>query len=286
MSSEDPAPRNTPVNKILKNLLNLPKETITKMPILTDIAALSTGPANNRDGSAAAGKGFPQSPRDTARDQNGPLQKRLDRRYARVCVVHSELNKLNFRNVKPGTGFDDFIFQQTDFDIYKQISAEDFELFYVEGLEDYNESFYKKNFMMGREKLKTLISKSYHKDGDSYFCKTLNGEINPLLLGIVRTLHTSLDFVPLIGREELRTECAALIGFLQSCSTIDEGTAANLSAGFPAMFDDLLRALDGVAVTHLDTMVTTLSVKTENGKVSLYGTFRPQNKAFTLALAD
>jgi hypothetical protein len=31
-------------------------------------------------------------------------------------------------------------------------------------------------------------------------------------------------------------------------------------------------------------MVTTLSVKTENNKPALYGTFRPQNKAFTLAL--
>jgi hypothetical protein len=259
MSSEDSAPPSAPINKILKNLRSLPGEIVSKMPILAEIA----GSFGNPEGS---------------------LQRRLDRRYARVCVVHSELNKLNFKNIKPGTGFDDFVFQQTDFDIYKQISAENFKLFYIEGLDDYSESFYKKNFIMGKENLKALIKRSYQQEGDSYFCKTLNGEINPLLLGIVRTLHTSLDFTPFVGREEMQVECAALIDFLQSCSAIDEGTAASLSTGFPAIFDDLIRALDGVAVTHSDTMVTTLSVKAENNKPGLYGTFRPQNKAFTLPL--
>jgi hypothetical protein len=233
------------------------------MPILTEIADISIGKTAGPAGS---------------------LWKRLDRRYARVCVVHSELNKLNFRNAKPGTGFDDFIFQQTDFDFYKQISAENFVLFYIEGLDDYDESFYKKNFMMDREKLKALIGRSYSPAGDSYVCKTLNGEVNPLLLGIVRTLHTSLEFLPLIGKEELHEETAVLIRFLQSRSAIDEETAANLSAGFPALFGGLLRALDGAVVTHLDTMKTTLSVKVENGKPALYGTFRPGNKAFTIPL--
>jgi hypothetical protein len=261
----DDAALNTLVSRILKNLRNFPTETASKMPVLKEIADMSAG-------SAAGAKPC------------GILQKRLDRRYARICVVHSELNKLNFKNAKPGTGFDDFVFQQTDFDFYKQISAENFELFYVEGLDDYGESFYKKNFMMDKEKLKTLISRSYSPAENFYVCKTLNGAVNPLLLGIVRTLHTSLEFLPLIGSEELQAESAVLIRFLQSHSAIDGETAANLGAGFPVLFGGLLRALDGVVVTHLDTMKTTLTVKTENGKPALYGTFRPENKAFTIPL--
>jgi hypothetical protein len=264
----DDASLNTMINRILKNLRNFPAETASKIPVLTEIADISAGKAAGLQGQGS----------------RSLLRKRLDRRYARVCVVHSELNKLNFKNARPGTGFDDFIFQQTDFDVYKQISAENFAVFFLEGLDDYDESFYKKNFMMDKEKLKALIGRSYAPAGDSYVCKTLNGKINPLLLGIVRTLHTSLEFLPLIGKEELHGETAILIRFLQSHSAVDEESAANLSAGFPALFGGFLHALNGAVVTHLDTMKTTLTVKTENGKPALYGTFRPGNKAFTIPL--
>jgi hypothetical protein len=265
MNSDGSAPLDTLVNRILKSFRNFPVELTSQMPVLTDIANSSAG---------LAGGG----------ELRGTLLKRLERRYARICVVQSELNKLNFREAKPGTGFDDFVFQQTNFDIYKQIGAENFKLFFIEGLEDYSESFYKKRFMMDRRNLKALIDRSYHPEGEFFFCKTLNREINPLLLSIVRTLHTSLEFLPLIGKEELYAECASLIRFLRSCSAIDEEAAVNLDAGFPSLFGGLLRALDGATVTHSDTMTTILSVKTENGKPVLYGTFRPRNKAFTVAL--
>jgi hypothetical protein len=284
MSSDDSTAPDTPVSKILKNLRNLPGELSSGMPILMDIADISlntvfaprfteTGTADLLDSPGGRGP------------HRGLLRKRLDRRYARICVVHSELNKLHLRNAEPGVNFEDFVFRQTDFDIYKRISVKNFERFFVAGLDDYGESFYKKHLLMSRKNVMALIRDSYYLEAGSYFCKTVNGEINPLLLGIVRTLHTSLEFLPLIGREELREECTALINSLQSCSAIDREAAANLNVGFPALSNGLLWALDGAVVTHSDTMMTTLSVKEENGKPALYGTFRPQNKNFTIVLA-
>ncbi|MDR2661592.1 MAG: hypothetical protein LBC31_01185, partial [Treponema sp.] len=84
-------------------------------------------------------------------DKAGPLGARLNRRYLRVRTVQDELGKLDFEKARPGAALDDFVFAQTDFSVYKKISAEEFGLFSA-GLEDYDDDFYAGNFRMDREK--------------------------------------------------------------------------------------------------------------------------------------
>jgi hypothetical protein len=255
-----------PVTSFLRILLDLPAEAVGETPVLRDIAEL------HADGGNAGTRGI--------------IRRRLDRRYAGIRVVYSELSKLDFKKAKPGAGLDEFVFDQTDFDRYKKISREDFNTFFMEGLDDFEDSFYKTNFMIGREAVRKAIMRGYRPVREYYSCVEEGSEagmMNPLLLGILRTLHTSLDFAPLIKPEEALRECEIIIRFLQSKSELGEDALKDLSGSFPLFFAGLLRSLNSVSVIHRDGMTTTLSVR--DTPPVLYGTFHPSNKAHTIPLA-
>ncbi|MDR1306504.1 MAG: hypothetical protein LBK74_02885 [Treponema sp.] len=192
------------------------------------------------------------------------IRQRVESRYRRICFVYRELAKLDAAAQKSGapevsakdkaegnaTGsFEDFVFSRIDFSIYKKIDAEEFRLLFDEGLADYEELFFRKAFAMNREQVRETIQASYIRVGPFYVCKGAG----PLLLSIMRTLHTSLEFAPLLaGNDAVNAEQLGL----------------------------LTAALDGVVIRHDDGMETRLFIKDD----SLYGTFRPMNKAYTLML--
>ncbi|GHU61835.1 hypothetical protein FACS189445_4240 [Spirochaetia bacterium] len=268
MSFEGANAKDPAIGAFLGLMGKLPLELALKTPVLSDIADLSGG------SDSAAG--------DPAAAPQGLIRRRLERRYARICVVHAELGKLDFKQAKAGTGLEDLVFAQTDFDRYKKISREDFSAFFDEGLDDFDDFFYKNNCMMDRDAVRKTIFHCYRPKGEHYFCAAMN----PLLLGIMRTLHTSLDFAPLLRAEETQRECEILIRFLQSQSALGEDTLSELSHNFSALFAGLIRSLDKVMLVHPDGMITTLFIREQDGEGApvLCGTFHPSNKAHTIQL--
>jgi hypothetical protein len=251
--------RDRPLEDFLRLLRELPGELALKTPVLRDIADLGNNTVT------------PQS----------PLRRRLDRRYARICVVHGELSKLDFKKAKAGTGLEEFVFTQTDFDRYQKIDREDFNTFFDEGLDDFEDSFFKTNFTMDRGAVRKAIFHWYKSDGEQYLCVSAN----PLLMGIMRTLHTALNFAPLIKTEEALEECGILVRFLQSKSALGKDALSGLTENFSALYSGLLRSLNNVTVIHPDGMGTTLSFRPHETPPALYGMFHPSNKAHTIRLA-
>jgi hypothetical protein len=104
----------------------------------------------------------------------------------------------------------------------------------------------------------------------------------------MRTLHTSLEFVPLITKEELLRECTGLIRFLTSQSAQDKEAFFYLARDFDEVFCRLLRNLHKAEAVHADGMTTTLFMAPagddETSALTLWGTFRPLNKAHTIPL--
>jgi hypothetical protein len=248
------------VEIFLRILRALPEELARQTPLLSDIARLGRG------GGRAA---FP-----------GPVQRRLDRRYARIRVVYKELSKLDFSKAGAGTSLEDMVFAQTDFDRYRKIRRDDFSVFFDEGLEDFEDSFYKYNLMMDRGAVRRAISRWYRSEGDYYVCA---GE-NPLLQGIMRSLHTALDFAPLLRAEDILRESAFLVRFLQSHSALGEDDFSALTETWDSLFSALLRSLDKATVIHTDGMATTLFIQEGTEPPVLCGTFRPENRAHTIRL--
>jgi hypothetical protein len=246
----------------LRLLRTLPRELALGMPVLSDIAALGS----------PGGAGGDSAP--------GIIRRRLDRRYARICVVYRELSKLDFNQAGPGTALEDMVFAQTDFGRYGKISREDFTALFDEGLEDFEDSFYKHNLMMDRGAVRRAISRWYKSEGDYYVC----AGANPLLLGIMRSLHTALDFAPLIRPGEALEEAAFLIRFLQSKSALGDDALAALRQNPDAFFAALLRSLDKAKATHPDGNTTTLFIQEASDPPILYGTFLPDNKPHTIRL--
>ena len=207
------------------------------------------------------------------------VRRRIESRYRRILFVHKELDRLNAlakleppakkteaagdnseKNPLSRRSFEDFVFSRINFSVYKKIDTEEFNLFFNDGLSDYDDSFYLKFFSIGREEVKKIISESYVKAGPVYLCK----KSGPLLLSIMRTLHTSLDFAPLLGSDDIPGS---------------EGIKA------------VAGVLNGLVIKHNDGMETKLFVpKPENNNLNiqstalLCGTFHPLGKACTITL--
>ncbi|MDR0709685.1 MAG: hypothetical protein LBF77_06440 [Spirochaetaceae bacterium] len=223
-------------------------------------------------------------------DRAGPLGARLNRRYLRIRTVQDELGKLDFEKARPGATLDDFVFEQTDFSVYKKINAGEFSLFNA-GLEDYDDDFYTGTFRMDRGKTGALINSVYRRIGAFYYLNRKKHLHNPLLMAVMRTLHTSLVFRPLVTGEELMGEFTGIVRYLAANKVIDEKIFFPALQNFNAVYRDFLKLLDGSAVLHADGMVTTLAAEqvTEaafpgGGKIALKGIFHPRNKAYTMRL--
>jgi hypothetical protein len=212
-------------------------------------------------------------PEESAEALVNLIRQRIESRYRRILFVHTELAKIdtaaqqsldvsNSGTALTGGSFEDFVFSRIDFSIYKKIDAEEFNLLFDEGLADYEESFYQKSFAMGREEIHRTINGAYIKAGPFYVCK----KGSRLLLSIMRTIHTSLEFAPLLRDDDL--------------SGIDKLRA-------------LAEVLDALVIRHNDGMETKLFVPKEPVNAAgtkddplplLCGTFYPLGKACTVTL--
>jgi hypothetical protein len=258
--------------RFLSGLAALPPDMREKLPVLTDIAALCAG-------TPPAGPGAERG----AAAQRGPVRWGLDRRYLRICFVQSELERLDFRKAGTGVMFDDFVFDQIDFSAYKKISEEDYSLYSREGLEDFEAPFFTRNFRLSRESVLALIGGAYTRAGGFYCIKQEKMLSNPLLMSVLRTLQTSLEFAPLFTKEAVREECRTVLRFLCPGGGTEGGL--HREDGPDRLFAFLLRALHGVSAVHPDGMKTGLSALQEGKALLLRGTFRPQGKAYTIRLA-
>ena len=225
-------------------LENLPQDPALVIPLLRDLAA---GPGKN---------------------PGGVIKKRLDRRYARLCVIQDELNRLNDRQPEAGTSFEDFVFSRTDFSRYNNIPPENLEL-YTSGLEDYDEIFFTRNFRLSRKETAGAIAGAYKKTSAG-FCLIRPG---PLILSIMRTLETSPDMVPLMTEGEILEELRNIYAYIKA-GPFPAGSTGDF-------FRFLVQTMDQVTVTHRDGRETKLAAGPGGG---LSGIFRPRDKPWTLTL--
>jgi hypothetical protein len=214
------------------------------------------------------------------------IRRRIESRYRRIRFVYGELTKVDAKiqaedragpnSAVPGAGapgsgtirppgslpvyggsFEDLVFSTIDFSVYRKIDAEEFSLLFDEGLEDFDETFYQKAFKTSRENIRKTIFRFYLKVGPFYVCR----KTNPLILSIMRSLHTSLEFAPLFVPDDLAGE---------------------------GQYQAIIAALDGVVICHDDGMETRLFTRGPETKVEekavLWGTFHPLGKAHTIPL--
>ena len=228
----------------------------------------------------------------------GPLRQGIHRRYLRICFVHQELGSLDFSKAQQGIEFNEFIFEQIDFSIYYAIPQEDFVLFSSVGLEDFDEGFYNRFFQLDKAGAEAMIQGAYTLQGSQYCLRNEKFRFNPLLMSIMRNVHTSIDFAPLLSSDALLKECTALVHYLEQGSQGGEGLGKEvyfyLARGFKRFYARALAALDGASLRHPDGAITRLSAKVgsaatdrsgNDARISLLGVFNPGNKPYTIELA-
>jgi hypothetical protein len=230
----------------------------------------------------------------------GIITSRLESRYRRIRFVQEELGKLDLTQAGLGTSLEDFIFSRIDFSVYDKIDEKTFRLLYETGPDDYGDAFFESNFRRSRSETGNIIHRSYKKIGPFYYRLRGKGPLNPLLLSIMRTLQSSLEFRPLLGREEVLNECTGLIRFLQGEARNRPAYPAPgkesffyLAQSFGTLFRHIAAALDQLTLTHDDGMETRLFTETVPAAsppdagtpgLVLRGVFHPLNKPYTITL--
>ena len=236
-------------------VLSLKRDLPLSIPLLRELAALVTG-TEHKDPAA------------------GIIRKKIDRCYARLCRVQQELGGLDLKKAGPGmaqgSALEDYVFSKIDFSRYRKIEEKDFEEFFLEGLADFDDGFFKKNLSRGRKEIKNLIEESYKKTEGQYIIL----KENPVILSVMRTLDTSLESSPLFCAEEINEEVKKLLDFVS-------GRKEELLPGAGRLYRSLVFSLNGLSITHKDNMTTKLFIS-PNGDLS--GTFRPADKPWTLVL--
>jgi hypothetical protein len=201
--------------------------------------------------------------------ETGPVKKRINRLYLRLCRLQEELGRLDLKKAKPnislGLSLEDYIFSNIDFSRYREINENYFTTLFLEGQADFGEGFYIKNFNRSKSEIETLIVQSYKKVDGTYRI----GKESPLILSVIRTLETSLDNLPIFSLEEITKELDRI--------PAKYGGRENQEK----LYSLLVTSLDGVFITHDDGMTTKLSI-TASGELA--GTFRPADKPWTLVL--
>lgn len=208
------------------------------------------------------------------------VAQKMESRYRRIAFVQKTLKKIDFSKAKQGSNFEDFIFEQSDFSMYEKIDAETFSLLYIDGLDDLPDDFYTKTFSRDKSEIRKIISVRY-KLIDGFYVS----DGNPLLIPIMRSIHTSLDFVPFPHREHVQNDFKTLFAFLQKNAGLPEIFFQYLSQEDHHLFNALLRLFDNRELKHSDGMTSRFSVTEENGNPVLYAVFYPEGKAFTKLMA-
>ena len=244
-------PYRTTLKPFLDFIVSLKQDLPLSIPVLRDLALLET----------ESGKA------------SGVLERRMERRYVRLCRVQGELGRLDLKKAAPGVSPEDYIFSQIDFSRYREIEEADFIFFFQEGITDFDESFFKKNFGLSSDEIRSLMGKSYDKVIETFRIKNEN----PLILSVMRTLETSLEDSPLFTAEEINTELRSLINYLGGNTVFSPAEIKNTGK----LFSLLVLNLDSVIVTHRDGMETKLFISPRG---DLSGIFRPGDKPWTRVL--
>ncbi|QQO09764.1 hypothetical protein [Breznakiella homolactica] len=222
---------------------------------------------------------------DKARDRSVPaaecaLGKKIERRYRKVLFVQRELHRLDFKKASPARSFEDFIFGQTDFSAYEKISAEDFEGLFLAGMEDYTDGFFTAGLGMAREEAKTIARTGYKKDGDNFILE----KKHPVVLSVMRTIHTALEFAPLLDKEILAEETGLVFDFLEENKIIDRTFGEGLDRNFRDIFACILGLFHNTGTIQADGTETRLFTAPAKGRYCLCATFAPENKAHTMVM--
>ena len=241
------------IKPFLNFILSLNQNVRLLVPILSDLAVLIA----KRDSPAKSG---------------GYLFRRIDRLYLRLCRITGELGRLDFKKAAPdklkGFALEDFVFSSIDFSRYREIGEKEFNRLFTEGITDFSEDFFTRNFGLGVKEIQSVIKECYDK-AEGVFKLT---QENPLILSVMRTLETSLENQPLFTAREIHEEINKLKAFA------DEGPAFS---DMNALYPRLASSLDNAGVTHEDGMTTRLFISSEG---DLSATFRPENKPWTRVL--
>ena len=244
-------------------VVSLKRDLPLSVPILRELSALGTGRASEKEAAI--------------------IKRRLERVYLRMRRIQEELVHLDLKKAAAGVSPEDFIFSRIDFSRYREIEASYFEALFLDGQDDFDETFLKKAFGLERKELKSIISEGYRKTEGFY--KILKE--NPVILSVMRCLETSLENSPLFSAKEIEDELNNLMFFLEYSAGSRQGRGSpqdgrnRLMPGMEKLYPLLVFSLDGVCITHGDGMETTLFI---TGQGELSGTFRPANKPWTRVL--
>ena len=265
----------------INHLLSIRNEVLPSVGLLYDLAALCASGEGLVKPDNLKQTGIPQNvlSANNSRQKNSLVMK-IDRLYRRLTFVQDELSRLDLAKATPNAeqnaerraSFEDIVFSSIDFSRYETIAGDTFNDFFLEGLNDFDEAFYTRNFCMPAKEICSLIERGYSGEGEAYKIKPVNPHETFLLLSVMRNLETSLENTPLFTGGEVETQIRCLLNKFPAKAMLQKPEE---------LYSLLIANLDNVSITHSDDRITRLTI---NQQGELAGVFKPGGKNWTRVL--
>jgi len=133
------------------------------------------------------------SERDT-----GLFYKSIISRYERFKHSLDFLSRMDLTKVQKGMSFNELAFQNIDHSFYYSIPKKYFEIVFIYGLDDYDDSFFDEFVKKTKAECKQLIESSYKKENGNYI---LRNKLDCDFIQLMSFFHTSIQFKPILDEK-------------------------------------------------------------------------------------
>ena len=211
----------------------------------------------------------------------GLFHNKILSRYERIKYIQEIFEKLDFKAAKPGMQFEDLFFQQAGDEFYERIAKRYFEIVFIDGLDDFEDSFYNLVFKCSKDVIAKIISQSYKKKDDHYL---LRSKDLPNIKKIMSILHTSIQFRPILTEKEFIGELVQAILRVLPQLDLEMECFDNLLLQAEDIFACVLCLLHDFNFVHRADIIGRSFLSISKDKLALCCNFAPMGKIHTFIL--
>jgi hypothetical protein len=211
----------------------------------------------------------------------GLFHNKILSRYERINYIQDIFEKLDFKAAKPGMQFEDLFFQQAGYEFYERIAKRYFEIVFIDGLDDFEDSFYNLVFNCSKDEIAKIISQSYKKKDGHYLLRSKDLSKVKKIMSI---LHTSIQFRPILTEKEFIGELVQAILLVSPQLDIEMEYADKLALHADDIFACVLCLLHDVNFIHHSDVIGSSFLSISKNKLTLCCNFAPKGKLHTFVL--
>jgi hypothetical protein len=218
------------------------------------------------------------------RDQ-GSIHRKILSRFLRLKYMNQTMEdamaQKDVHIPRPREDFGDYVFRTIPLNHYKIFEKKYFETVMVEGMNDFDESFFDKIFGRSKTEISRLVTANYKKKDGKFLLRTTYDQD---IIRIVFILETSVQFRPLISRSDILGDLKNALLRIASELGLEKSDVERIFAYGDELFLAILGLLHDMSFVWNGTIIGRSFLAVQKSKIGLTCDFYPNGKLFSFPL--